>query len=99
MLPYEFEPGSAELNLQSNGYWIANFDASAYNDQVFDEISNSIGPDGIRVIEFEVIGNETGSVSYHSGSSTTYSRGNEGAVQLVLYKGGDKKGHTTIYYP
>lgn len=99
MQPYEFEAGSERLTQTPGGSWIVDFDASFYASQTITEVSNSIDPSDIRVIEFEITGSESGSLAYRAGSSAPYTRGNETAVELVLYRGGDKKGTTTVYYP
>lgn len=98
MTPYTFKANSAKLVQQPNGQWVAQFEASIYADQTFSEISNTVTPENIRVIEFNVLGDEDVPLDYHAGSSAPYSRGTETEVELVLFRDGKRKGSSAAYY-
>lgn len=99
MQPYEFISGSASLEEQPDGTWIATFEATVYTGQSYTELSNSIDPNGVRVIEFEVDGPETTPLVNLPDSSAPYHRGAETEVELVLSKGGKRKDGIRTYYP
>lgn len=99
MTPYEFKPNSGQLVQQPDGQWVAGFEAAIYSHQSFSQFSNSLTPQNVRLIEFNVLGDEDGSINYHAGNSTPYARGSETDVQLVLYKDGKRKGSITMGYP
>jgi len=98
MQPYEFKPGSAQLIQQPSGEWVAHFEAAIYDHQSFSEISNSVDPQNIRVIQFDVAGNEDQPLSYQPGNSAPYTRGTETEVQIVLFRDGRKKGDIATSY-
>lgn len=99
MTPYTFKPNSAQLVQQPGGQWVAEFEACVYTGQTFSEISNSINPENIRVIEFDVLGDENVPTSYRAGSSAPYMRGAEKEVELVLKKDGNRKDAVRVHYP
>lgn len=98
MQPYQFQPGSAALVQTPGGQWIAEFMASIYEDQTINEVSNTVNSNNVRVIEFEVVGDEKNPLSYQSGSSAPYARGPEKEVELVLMRDGEKKDGIRTYY-
>lgn len=99
MQPYEFEPDSAKLVEQPDGRWVAEFEASIYAGQTFNETSNSVNPQNIRVIEFDVIGNENPPLGYQAGASAPYARELETEVKLVLNRNGKRQGTVHTGYP
>lgn len=99
MEPYQIESGSAELVEQQDGMWIAEFNASVYNGQSVTQTSNSINPNNVRVIQFDVSGSETAPLAFRGAASSPYTRGSETGVELELYRDGKKKGHTSVGYP
>ena len=99
MNAYHFVPGSASLNQQSNGDWIASFEATIYQNQQISETSNTINTAGDRVIEFEVTGAEESPLHDQEGASAPYARGGESLVELVLTKDGKRKNVIATTYP
>ena len=99
MNEYHFIPDSVHLNQSSGGQWKAVFEAYVYQDQQFKEIGNHVNAEGIRVIEFDVTGDELPPVHQKGGQSATYTRGSESQVELVLTKDGKRKNVIYTSYP
>jgi len=99
MEPYKFQPGSAALTQQPGGQWIAQFIATVYTDQTYSETSNTVNQDNVRVIVFEVVGEERTPLVNQGGSSAPYSRGPEKAVNLVLKRDGKDEDLIADSYP
>lgn len=98
MNAYEFEAGSVSLIEQPGGQWVAEFDAYVYDGQTYAETSNVVDPNDVRVITFEVNGDELPPLAAQPGSSVPYTRTTETEVELVLTKDGKRKGSISVYY-
>lgn len=99
MTAYQFVTGSIHLTEQVNGEWVLHFQAYLYSDQVFHETSNTVNAIGVRVIEFDIIGDEIAPTNPEDGESAPFIRSTETQVEIVLTKDGKRKNVIYTGYP